>query len=148
MMTKNLPIKVPKTISKTIPSTGIRIPIPTTAAFDAFDNLVNAVKDCSITAEVEQTKRENIKSWRDTNIKAIEENSAILKLYLERSFQERAATIQGTFDRLDQALADGNNEVVGLMMNAIVTIVKESPLAQARQVIADMNNPNVTMIEI
>ena len=42
----------------------------------------------------------------------------------------------------------GNTEVVGLMMNAIVAIVKESPLAQARQVIADMNNPNVTMIEI
>ena len=124
------------------------IPIPTTAAVDAFDNLVNAWKDCKNTAEVEKTKRENIRSWRDTNIKAIEENSAILKLYLERSFQERAATIQGTFERLDQALADGNTEAVGLMMNAIVAIVKESPLAQARQVIADMNNPNVTMIEI
>ena len=124
------------------------IPITTTSAVDAFDNLVNAWKDCKNTAEVEKTKRENIKSWRDTNIKAIEENSAILKLYLERSFQERAATIQGTFERLDQALAEENTEAVGLMMNAIVAIVKESPLAQARQVIADMNNPNVTMIEI
>lgn len=139
-MTKNLPKKAPSAVKS--------IPIPATAAVDAFDNLVNAWRDCKITAEVEKTKRENIKSWRDTNVKAIEENSAILKLYLERSFQERAATIQGTFERLDQALADGNNEVVGLMMNAIVAIVKESPLAQARQVIADMNNPNVTMIEI
>jgi hypothetical protein len=125
-----------------------KIPLPTTAAFDAFDNLVNAWKDCKNTAEIEKTKRENIRSWRDTNIKAIEENSAILKLYLERSFQERATTIQGTFDRLDQALADGNIEAVGLMMNAIVSIVKESPLAQARQVIADMSNPDVRMIDI
>jgi len=124
------------------------ISTPTTAAVDAFDNLFNAWKDYKNTAEIEKTKRENIRSWRDTNIKAIEENSAILKLYLERSFQERAATIQGTFERLDQALADGNTEAVGLMMNAIVAIVKESPLAQARQVIADMNNPNVSMIEI
>ena len=133
---------------KQIPGLAKAIPIPKNAAFDAFNNLVDAWKDCKNTAEIEKTKRENIKSWRDTNIKAIEENAAVLKLYLERSFQERAVTIKGTFERLDQALADGNTEAVGFMMNAIVAIVKDSPLAQARQVIADMNNPNVSMIEI
>ena len=130
MIIKNLPKRSPGFVKG--------IPIPATAAVDAFNNLVNAWKDCKSTAEIERTKRENIKSWRDTNIKAIEENSAILKIYLERSFQER----------LDKALADGNTAAVGLMLNAIVAIVKESPLAQARQVIADMNNPNVSMIEI
>lgn len=139
-MIKNLP--------KKIPGMAKGLPIPATAALNALDNLANAWKDCKNTAEIEKTKRENIKSWRDTNIKAIEENSAILKLYLERSFQERAETIQGTFERLDQALADGNTEAVGLMMNAIVAIVKESPLTQARQVIADMNNSSVSIIEI
>jgi hypothetical protein len=125
-----------------------KIPIPTTAAIDAFDNLVNAYRECRTITETEKTKRENIKGWRDINIKSIEENSAILKLYLERSFQERAATIAGTFERLDQALADGNTDAVGQMMNAIVAIVKESPLAQARQVLADINNSNIDMIEI
>lgn len=139
-MLKNLPKKIPSTVKG--------ISIPNTAAFDAFSKLVDAYKDCHKTAEIEKTKRESIQSWRDTNIKSIEENSAILKQYLEHTFQERAAIIQGTFERLDQAISDGNNEAVGLMMNAIVAIVKESPLAQARQVIADMNNPNVTMIEI
>ena len=137
-----------KNAPKIIPGLAKAIPTPKSAAFDAFNNLVDACKDCITTAEIEKTKRENIKSWRDTNIKAIEENAAILKLYLERSFQERAVTIKGTFERLDQALADGNTEAVGFMMNAIVAIVKDSPLAQARQVIADMNNPNVSMIEI
>lgn len=133
-----------KNISKKIP----KLPVPTTAAVDAFDGLVNAWKDCENTQQIERTKRENIKSWRDVNIKAIEENSAILKNYLELSFKERATTIQNNFDRLDQALAEGNTTAVELMMNTIVSIVKESPLAQARQAIADMNNPNVTMIEI
>lgn len=139
-MLKNLP--------KTIPDAFKGIPIPTTAAVDAFHNLVNAWKDYQNTAQIEGTKRGNIRSWREVNIKAIEENSAILKLYFERSFEERAATIQSTFERLDQALENGNIETVGIMMNAIVSIVKESPLAQARQVIADMNNPSVTIIEI
>jgi hypothetical protein len=129
-------------------ATSMTIPNHLTSASDAFNNLVNAWKDCQNTAQIEKTKRENIKAWRDTNIKAIEESSSILKLYLERSFQERAATIQNTFTRLDTALASGNIEAVGLMMNSIVSIVKESPLAQARQVIADMSNPNVRMIEI
>lgn len=137
-----------KTLPKKLPAFNKIIPIPTTAAVDAFDNLINAYKECKAITETEKTKRENIKCWRDTNIKAIEENSAILKLYLERSFQERSLTIKSTFERLDQALADGNTEAVGQMMNAIVSIVKESPLAQARQVIADMNNPKVNMIEI
>lgn len=137
-----------KTLSKKIPVIARKIPIPTTAAADAFDNLINAYKECKTITETEKTKRENIKSWRDTNIKSIEEHSAILKIYLEHSFQERSVTIKSTFDRLDQALSDGNTEAVGQMMNAIVAIVKESPLAQARQVIADMNNPKVDTIEI
>lgn len=141
-MASNLPSKVFKA------GKGVSIPIPATAAVDAFDNLVNAWKDCKKTAEIEKTKRENIKSWRDTNVKAIEENSAILKRYLELSFRERAGIIQGTFERLDRALADGNTEAVGLMMDSIVNIVKESPLAQAQQIMVDINNPNVTMIEI
>lgn len=127
---------------------GSTLPVPPTAAFDAFDNCVNAWKEFKNTAEIEKTKRENIQAYRDINIKAIEENSAILKEYLRYSFQERAGTIQATFERLDKALADGNTEAVGLMMNSIVDIVKESPLAQAQQVIADMNNSDVRMIEI
>lgn len=134
-MVKNLPNNI--IISASAKAAGI-----------ALNSLVTAWKDCENTAQIEQTKRENIKYWRDVNVKTIEENSAILKLHLEKSFQERAGTIQSTFDRLDQALAAGDTEIVSLMMGKIVDIVKESPLAQAQQVIADMHNPNVTMIEI
>jgi len=139
-MLKNLPKKLPD-IAK-------GIPVPVSMAADAFNNLVNAWKDCKNTAEIEKTKRENIKSWRDINVKSIEENSAILKLYLELSFKERAKMIEGTFERLDRALENKDTEAFGLMMNAIVDIVKVSPLAQARQLIGDINNPNVNLIEI
>ncbi len=114
----------------------------------AFNHLVDAAKEYKMTAEVEKTKRENIKAWRDVNIKAIEESAAILKQYLESSFKERSAVIQATFRSLDNALANNNTEAVGLMMSSIVAIVKDSPLAQARQVIADMGNTNIRMIEI
>lgn len=48
------------------------------AAADAFNSLVNAWKDYKVTAELEQTKRDNIKAWRDVNVKAIEKNTEIL----------------------------------------------------------------------
>ena len=44
-MLKNLPKKTSGIVKG--------IPIPTTAAVDAFDNLVNAWKDCKNTAEIE-----------------------------------------------------------------------------------------------
>ena len=72
-------------------------PNPVTPAILAFNNLVNAWKDCSIVTEQEKTKRENIRAYREVNVKAIEENSAILKLYLKNTFAERAFVIQEMF---------------------------------------------------
>lgn len=123
------------------------LPNPTNAA-QAFDNLVNAWKDCTIVTEQEKTKRAGIKAFRDVNVKAIEENSALLKLYLEHSFKERAFTIQGMFERLDQSLANGDTQMASSAIAAIVSITKESPLAGVRELIASIHDPNVKSIEI
>jgi len=118
------------------------------AVLDAFNILIGAWKDCKNTAEIEKTKRKNIKAWRDVNVKAIEESSNVLKIYLTRSFDERAVTIRGIFERLDRAIETDNLDTVGILLGSIVSIVKESPLAQARQRIADFKNPDVLMIDI
>lgn len=117
-------------------------------AVKAFDNLVDAWKTCKITAEVEQTKRESIKANRDVNIKMIEEHASVLKAYLEHSFKERSVTIQGMFDRLDLGLANGNSELASNAIDAIIAITKQSPLAGAREMLANIKNPAVAMIEI
>jgi hypothetical protein len=109
---------------------------------------VNAWKDCSIVTEQEKTKRENIRAYREVNVKAIEENSAILKLYLKNTFAERAFVIQEMFDRLDKGIESGNTEIISLTIAAIVDVAKQSPLAAARELIANYRDPNVTMIEI
>jgi hypothetical protein len=128
---------------------GIPVPTPNPVnAALAFDNLIDAWKECSIITEQEKTKRAGIKSFRDVNIKAIEENSALLKLYLESSFKERAVTIQGMFDRLDTSLANGDSKMASDAIAAIVSITKESPLVGARELIANIHDPNVKSIEI
>lgn len=137
-----------KKVITNIPKSPLPIPKPTDATNQAFNNLVSAWKECSIISEQEQTKRENIRAYRDINVKAIEENSAILKLYLEKTFAERADTIQGMFDRLDKGIELGNTEIIASTIGAIVDITKQSPLAAARELIANYHDPNVTMIEI
>lgn len=141
--TKNITNVVAK-VSKT----SIPLPIPTDAANQAFNLLVGAWKECSIISEQEQTKRENIRAYRDVNVKAIEENSAILKDYLEKTFAERAYTIQEMFDRLDKGIESGDTQLMALTIGAIVDITKQSPLEAAKQLIANYHDPNVTMIEI
>jgi hypothetical protein len=142
-ITKNV-----KNVVANVSKTSIPMPIPTDAANQAFNNLVGAWKECSIVAEQEQTKRENIRAYRDVNVKAIEENSAILKLYLEKTFAERAYSIQEMFDRLDKGIELGNTELIASTIGAIVDITKQSPLEAAKQLIANYHDPNVTMIEI
>lgn len=127
----------------------IALPIPNHAsATQAFDNLVSAWKECTIVAEQEKTKRENIRAFRDVNVKAIEENSALLKRYLEHSFAERAFVIQEMFNRLDKNLEQGNMQAASDAISAIVSITKESALAGARALIEDFHNPNIKSIEI
>lgn len=123
------------------------IPDPTNAA-QAFDNLVAAWKECSIITEHEKTKRAQIKSERDVSVKAIEENSKLLKLYLEKTFAERAETIQGMFELLDKGLESGKMDLASDAISAIVDITKQSPLAGARELISSIHDPNVKMIEI
>ena len=117
-------------------------------ALKSLDMLVGAWKECTITTAVEKTKRERIRADRDVNVKAIEENAAILKLYLKESFKERAHLIDGMFARLDQSIAGGNNEVAAQAIAAIVSVSKSSPLEGARELISSMKDPKVTLIEL
>lgn len=133
------------TIKKNLPNS---VPTPFIPVEEAFKLLVDAWKEYKITAAQEKTKRASINAQRDITIKAIEENSAILKLYLEKTFAERSHVIKEMFDRLDQGLVSGNTDVISLTIAAIVDVTKQSPLTAARELIANYHDPNVTEIEI
>lgn len=117
-------------------------------ASKALNNMLDAWKDYKVTVEVEQTKRAAIYATRDTNIKMIEENSAILKAYLEGMFKERAGIIDEMFERLDRGLADGNPQFASDALAAIVAVTRQSPLAGVRELLHSMNNPDIQSIEI
>jgi len=133
------------TIKRNLPTS---VPTPYLPAEEAFKLLVGAWKEYNITAAQEKTKRASINAQRDITIKTIEENSAILKLYLEKVFAERSHVIKGMFDCLDKGLISGNADMISLTIAAIVDVTKQSPLPAARELIANYHDPNVTEIEI
>lgn len=122
--------------------------IPALDPATALNTLVNSYKEYSIIREQERTKRENIRAYRDINIKAIEESSAILKKFLEEKFSERSMIFREMFKCLDASIASGNSELMSTSIAAIIDIAKQSPLVEARELINNYHNPNATMIEI
>jgi len=114
----------------------------------SFDNLVDAWQTCETTKAIEQTKRTQISATRDIQVKMIEENAAVLKDYLHHVFAERRHVIDAMFTQLEQGLGNGNMAQASLAIEAIVKVTQSSPLAGARELIADIHNPRIGHIEI
>lgn len=121
---------------------------PTETAGASFNMLVSAWADYKKIAETERTKRAAISAFKETKLAQIESQRSILEQYLSGVFKERASTINGFFERLDRGIENGDSELIGLAIGAIVDITKESPLAGAREIIGAMYDPDIKTIEI
>jgi hypothetical protein len=118
------------------------------AASEAFKSVIEAKTNYDNKVQEETYKREVIQTDKEVSIKAIEESSKILRSYLESIFSERKRIIDGNFALLEQALAQNNMQMASLAMDSINKLVEQSPIAQAKELIANMNNPQITHIEI
>ena len=109
------------------------------AASTSFNLLVSAWKDYKQVQAVETTKRAQIQADKEVAIKAIEEQSALLRDYFTQVFAERRGVIEQNFALLEQALAQDNLDMANLAMGSINHLVQQSPLAQAQALIANIN---------
>ena len=65
--------------------------------------------------------------------------------YFQQTFAERRATFEELFSRLDQALDQGNGEVISVVLRGIVDVARTSPLAHLgdlSQIRAALDDPN------
>jgi hypothetical protein len=96
-------------------------------------------------SEEEQTKRCEIEALSKVNLSKIKVKNDLLIEYLERSFDERAKNFQSLFMTADKAILSGNNQQLGLALNAIVELAKSNPfkeLTNLYDVKAALNNPD------
>ncbi|WP_448380816.1 hypothetical protein [Gloeomargarita sp.] len=105
--------------------------------------MISAYTEYLKIAEQEQTKREQIRTWKETHLAQIQTLRAALITYLERAFDERKAYFQEAFARLDQAMAQGDNQQVALLLDHMLKVAQASPfrdlanLAHVKTALAD-----------
>ena len=112
---------------------------------ECLSEMVAAYTDYLKVAEVEQTKRREIDAWEKTTIAQINAQRDFLIQYLDRSFDERAATFRALFSVVDRALASGSNDQLALALDSITKIAKSSPfkeLANLATVQAALDDPD------
>ncbi len=83
----------------------------------------------------QETKREEIRAKRDVAIAHIHAMSDNIKLYLEKTFDERSAIFAKQFECVDAALRTGNNEMLAMSLNSINSLAASSPFKN----LADIN---------
>ena len=82
---------------------------------------------------------------QETEVARIKAAEAVLKRYFEQVFAERRETFEELFSRLDQALDQGNGEVVSVVLRGIVDVARTSPLADLgdlSQIRAALDDPD------
>lgn len=107
--------------------------------------VMEAYVEYKIVAEQEQTKRRGIEAWEKVTIAEIKAQRDALINYLERSFDERAKNFSFLFQKVDQAIADGDNNNLELALASLTEIAKSSPfkdLADLISVKAALDDPD------
>lgn len=98
-------------------------------AYDALNTIVSAVQQSFQTHQVESTKREKLKTYRETEVQRIKASEAVLRDYFDRVFAERSDIHQKLFDSLDAAMVKGDAQAIQTIVGGIVEVAKTSPLA-------------------
>lgn len=115
------------------------------SAAECFRDVVEAYTEYKIVAEQERTKRRGIEAWEKATITDIQAKRDALIEYLECSFDERAKNFKFLFEKVDEAIAIGDNNQLTLAMTSITEIAKSSPfkdLANLTSVRTALDDPD------
>lgn len=96
---------------------------------DALNQLVTAARESIEIHETESTKREKLRTYRETEVRRIKSSEKMLREYFDQIFAERAETHKKLFAGLDVALESGDTEALQAIVGGIVEVARTSPLA-------------------
>ncbi len=98
-------------------------------ALAALTQLVTAARESIEIHETESTKREKLRTYRETEVRRIKSSEKVLKEYFDRIFEERQETHKRLFASLDVALETGDTSALQTIVGGIVEVARTSPLA-------------------
>lgn len=107
-------------------------------------NEIYSVADETIRyCEEQETKREEIRAERDVAIAKIKEMGELVKVYLEKTYDERLAIFTKQFEAIDAAIDSGNVEMLAVTLNSMNALASSSPFKN----LADISSVQQGLIE-
>ena len=114
----------------------------------SFTDLINAWKNYQTTREIETSKRTQIAADRDVRLAAIQAQADVFHHLIHKTFEDRTDNFDRFFVLLKDGFACGNDQQINAALTMIVAQIKENPMAQAVQMMQQINDPNVKCIDI
>ncbi len=120
-------------------------------AFNAFEmaavaqKISSDLKEYLLIVETERTKRLEIKSSYQAEVKRIDALRGVFETFLDRSFEERQKNFEELFRIIRKSMEKNDLHTLEITLAAAVEIAKVSPLAEAKSLGAfreAMNNPD------
>jgi len=120
-------------------------------AFNAFEmtaiaqKISSDLKEYLSIVETERTKRLEIKSSYQAEVKRIDALRGVFETFLDRSFEERQSNFEELFRVIRKSMEKNDLHTLEITLAAAVEIAKVSPLAEAESLGAfreAMNNPD------
>lgn len=103
--------------------------ITSAEAFGSLKEIVTVVQGLIQLHEEQSTKREQLVTYRETQIARIKLVENTLHRYLDLTFAERRDTNKRLFDSLDVAVRSGDVPAMQAVVAGIVQVAQTSPLA-------------------
>ncbi|MEU6020828.1 hypothetical protein [Micromonospora sp. NBC_01739] len=104
-------------------------------ALSALNLIVGVVRDVVQNHQTESTRREFLRTYRETEVARIKASQDALRDYFDQVYAERRDIHQRLFASLDQALEAGDVGAVQAVVGGIVEVARTSPLADVGNLI-------------
>lgn len=119
--------------------------VSATDAMSALTQLVGFVQESVRLHESESTKREQLRTYRETEVARVHASERVIREYLDLTLKERRETHRELFTRLDTAIETGDTAAMQTLVSGIVEIARVSPLngiANLGDLLRAMADPN------
>lgn len=103
--------------------------ITSAEAFGSFKEIVTVVQDLVELHEKQSTKREQLVTYRETQIARLQLVEHTLHQYFDLAFAERRENNKRLFDSLEAAIKSGDVVAMQAVVTGIVQVAQISPLA-------------------
>jgi hypothetical protein len=120
--------------------------ITSAEAFGSLKEIVTVVQGLIRLHEEQSTKREQLVTYRETQIARIQLVENTLHRYLDLTFAERRETNKRLFDSLDVAVRSGDVTAMQTVVTGIVQVAQTSPLGDLgsiAELVRAMDDPEV-----